>query len=68
MGEDTKQFEPGSFGCHEALHMASFLAETVDERLCEHPAIMANQEWRAMADEACTTLMGLYNAIAEKHL
>lgn len=65
---DKERFGPGTFGCHEALHMASMLAEMVDERLCEHPAIQLNPEWSRMADAARHMLFTLYNAIGKEHL
>ena len=60
-------FAPGSFGCHEALHMASVLAEMVDERLCQHPAIAARKEWVAKANLARSTLHELYQTIGQEH-
>ncbi len=65
--ERAVRFVPGTFGCHEALHMASVLAEMVDERLCEHPAIQLQPEWRAKADAAATALFDLYQMIGAKH-
>lgn len=64
----NEQFKPGSFGCHEALHMASVLAEMVDERLCEHPAIQGNAIWLATAKEAAALLFDLYQMIGAAHL
>lgn len=61
-------FEPGSFGCHEALHIASVLAEMVDERLCEHEAVKANSDWVRLANDARTALFELYQAIGREHL
>lgn len=43
--DDAARFAPGTFGYHEALHMAHVLAETVEERLCEHPAVQSVPEW-----------------------
>lgn len=61
-------YGPGSFGCHEALHTASIIMEMVDERLCGHPAILANPDWYRLASEAHTALYNLYQAIGERHL
>ena len=55
-------FAPGTFGCHEALHTASIVVNLVDERLCEHPAILANPAWYRLASEAHTALYNLYQA------
>jgi hypothetical protein len=61
------QFGSGSFGCHEALHMASFLAHAVEDQLCEHPAVALHPELRALADAACESLFALYQAIGARH-
>lgn len=61
-------FEPGSHGCHEALHMASFLIDAVDEQLVGHPAIQANADWQKLATTALDALFELYQAIGKQHL
>jgi hypothetical protein len=61
-------FAPGTFGCHEALHMAHVLAELVEMRLCEHPAIQANAHWQERAATAAAALHELYQAIGRAHL
>lgn len=61
-------YSPGSWGCHEALHMASFLTSAVSDELCEHPAVKANPEWAKLANKACDSLMTLYQKIGAKHL
>lgn len=61
--DDAARFAPGTFGCHEALHMAHMLAEMVEERLCEHPAVRLVPEWKALSDRAATVLHDLYQAI-----
>ena len=65
--DESAQFAPGTFGCHEALHMAHVLAEMVDERLCEHPAVLLVPEWKALADRAAEALHDLYQAIGTRH-
>ena len=64
---DDDNFGPGSFGCHEVLHIASVLAELVDEQLRQHPAIALRADWLALAERACETLHSLYNAIGREH-
>jgi hypothetical protein len=59
---------PGSFGCHEALHMASVLSSTVDRELLEHGAILARPEWFALANQAVEALFALYQAIGAEHM
>ncbi len=61
-------FEPGSVGCHEALHMASVFMDSVDRHLAEHPAVLAVPEWFRLAEEASTALFNLYQAIGDRHL
>lgn len=65
---DPRDFAPGTFGCHEVLHMASFVAAVVDTELVDHPAIRANPYWYALALSARITLNDLHQAIGESHL
>ncbi|WP_439597518.1 hypothetical protein [Falsiroseomonas sp.] len=65
---EAERFAPGTYGCHEALHMAHVLAELVDDRLCGHPAVRLVPEWKALADQAATALQDLYQAIGARHL
>lgn len=59
---------PGSYSCHEALHMASFLERSVYEELVQHNAIANNPEWMALALTAGANLQKLYQAIGEAHI
>lgn len=68
LAAEEARFAPGSYGCHEALHMTSMLAETVGERLSAHPAIMQNPDWLALASRAEDTLHALYQAIGQLHM
>lgn len=61
-------FEPGSFGCHEVLHMSLYLAEQVEGQLCDHPAIAGKPEWKKLADKAADSLQELYQALGREHL
>jgi hypothetical protein len=65
---DRPDFSPGTMGCHEALHMASFLADAVDLQLCAHPSVLMNPEWRELADTAKKALADLYGKIGNAHL
>ena len=62
------RFAPGTFGCHEALHLASVLASMVDEHLAEHPAIVLNARWFELACRASAVLAELYQEIGRIHL
>lgn len=66
--EIEKKYGPGSFGCHEALHVSSMLTELVIERLLDHPTIVMNKKYYDLANEASEKLNDLYNAIGEDHL
>lgn len=72
MGEDEtalqERFAPGTFGCHEALHMANVALEIVDRHLLEHPAIALKPEWFALAERAHKALFDLYQAIGGETL
>ncbi len=64
----TTNYAPGSFGCHEALHMSLYLAEQVEEQLCNHPSIVLKPEWRKLADRAASALQELYQTIGGEHV
>ena len=64
----ARNYAPGTFGCHEALHMAAYLRDAVDEELCGHRAIEAVPAWRGLADKAATALYDLYQAIGAAHV
>lgn len=68
MNADQDLYRPGTFGCHEALHMAMVLADTVDDQLVEHPAIRLNPLWLSMAERAREVLLDLYQAVGGAHL
>ena len=63
-----ERYAPGSYGCHEALQMTSFLANAVASELLEHGAITQNAEWYELAERAHQALFDLYQAIGAQHL
>lgn len=65
---NPEDFVPGSYGCHEAMHMASRLGQFVDRELCEHPAIMNNPKWLALARKGADSLYELYQEIGCVHM
>ena len=67
-GSPPQGFEPGTFGCHEALHLASTFMIMVEQHLAEHPGVRANREWDALTTTALTALTDLYHAIRAAHL
>jgi hypothetical protein len=59
---------PGTFGCHEALHMACHLMLQVDDALLHHDAIVQNEQWFRLAEQAFVALFTLYQQIGATHL
>jgi len=66
--EKLKGVGPGSYSCHEALHMADVIARAIHKELLDHPAIAASGEWHHLARTAADTLDELYQAIGRAHL
>lgn len=66
--EFRARYKPGTFGCHEALHMACFLMESVDRELLSHGAVITNPAWFALANQAFASLHALYQAIGAAHV
>jgi hypothetical protein len=60
--------DPGSFGCHEAMHLANVFGEIVDRYLVQHPAIRRNLDWATAVTKAATALHDVYQAIGGQHL
>ena len=65
---EADEYKPGSFGCHEALHLTSVLAGLVEEQLVGHPAVQMDPQWRRKAEQAARLLHELYQDIGSKHL
>ena len=63
-----ERYAPGSYGCHEAFQMTSFLANAVASELLEHGAVIQDAEWSEMAERAHQALFELYQAIGARHL
>jgi hypothetical protein len=65
---DGPDFSPGTMGCHEALHMASFLANAIFAEILHHEAIRAVPEWKDLAQRSFEAMAELYQKIGERHL
>ena len=64
----AKQYEPGSFGCHELIDRTALAADIVERFVRTHPACIQNQEWFALAEQAAVALQELYQRIgASQH-
>lgn len=66
--DPDERFGPGSFGCHEVMHVADILARLVDGQLCNHSAILRDPRWFKLACEARDSLARLYQEIGAIHL
>lgn len=66
--QDPKLFVPGSYGCHELLHVVSLLMCAVDSDVMNHGACVVNEKWFNHAHAAFHSLHELYQSIAEVHL
>ncbi len=65
---DPKDYTPGTFGCHEALHVTNMMVEVLERHLAEHPAIQANSAWKARVERAQDELAALYQEIGAAHI
>lgn len=63
-----ERFGPGSFGCHEAMHVANMLAGLVEDQLCNHSAVLRDPRWFKLACQARDSLSRLYQEIGAVHL
>ncbi|MBF0337739.1 MAG: hypothetical protein HQL05_07885 [Nitrospirae bacterium] len=72
VGEDneqsSKQYQPGSFGCHELLDRTAFVANIIEDYVLNHPSCMLNKQWYGLAERAVAALHELYQRIGEEHL
>ncbi len=62
------RFGPGSFGCHEALHVTQVVVDMIDRELLSHSAVLLNPFWYGKVREAQASLRSAYNAVADNHL
>ena len=62
------RFGPGSFGCHEALHVTQVVVDMIDRELLSHSAVLLNPLWYGKVREAQALLRTAYNAVADNHL
>ncbi|MBP1296644.1 hypothetical protein [Bradyrhizobium elkanii] len=67
MNTRTEGAAPGTFACHEALHMASVLVGIVEVELVDHASIQDNPEWLKLAEDARDSLTALYQKIGVAH-
>ncbi|TRL36372.1 hypothetical protein [Rhizobium straminoryzae] len=66
--EKPEDFLPGTFGYHEAFHMASVMIDSTESHLLDHPAILLDANLYALASKAHLAFFELYQAMGDKHL
>lgn len=62
----TKEEKGDAFAKHEALHMAWFLMQSVDNELLEHSVIKGHADWAELAAVAHKALFDLYQSIGAR--
>lgn len=65
---DEAGFAPGTLGCHEALHAASIALDLVERQVLDHPSVVFQKEWYALAVAAHQSLFDLYQLIGGAHI
>ncbi|GAA4175868.1 hypothetical protein [Shinella granuli] len=63
-----ERFGPGSFGCHEAMHVTQLVVDLIERQLVQHSAVLLNPVWYAQVREAQALLYRAYSAAADEHL
>lgn len=63
-----ERFGPGSFGCHEAMHVTQLVVDLIERQLVQHSAVLLNPVWYAQVREAQGLLYHAYSAAADQHL
>lgn len=68
MTETREQlYEPGSFGCHEALHLVYVFTDMFQRHIAEHPAIGLCPDWQKQTQKIGEMLGDLYQEIGQAH-
>lgn len=71
-GPDHRSLEarygPGSFGCHEALHVTNLVVELLERELAGHSAVLLDAFWYSKVREAQALLYTAYSQVAQDHL
>ncbi len=71
-GPDHRSLEarygPGSFGCHEALHVTNLVVELLERELAGHSAVLLDAFWYGKVREAQALLHSAYSKVAQAHL
>jgi len=62
------RFGPGTFGCHEAVHVNSLIVRLIDNELLNHSAVLLDPEWYHLVREAQRMLYEAYRLGGNEHL
>lgn len=62
------RYGPGSFGCHEAMHVTQVVVDLMERELLSHSAVLLDSFWYGKVREAQALLRSAYNHVAEAHL
>jgi hypothetical protein len=63
-----ERFGPGSFGCHEAMHVTQLVVDLIERQLVQHSAVLLNPVWYPQVREAQALLYRAYSGAADEHL
>lgn len=62
------RYGPGSFGCHEAMHVTQVVVDLIERELLSHSAVLLDSFWYGKVREAQALLRSAYTHVAEAHL
>lgn len=62
------RYGPGSFGCHEALHVTNLVVDLLERELAGHGAVLLDAFWYGKVREAQALLYTAYSQVAQVHL
>ncbi|MFD1328861.1 hypothetical protein [Mycoplana ramosa] len=62
-----ERFGPGTFGCHEALHVTHLVVDLIERELVGHSAVLLDPAWYQRVREAQALLYTAYSAAAQVH-
>lgn len=62
------RFGPGSFGCHEAMHVTHLVVDLLERELVTHSAVLLDPYWYEKVREAQALLYSAYSRVADRHL
>lgn len=63
-----ERFGPGSFGCHEALHVTHLVVDLIERELVQHSAVLLDPSWFDRIREAQALLYRAYQEAGARHL